>query len=132
MIEHSVLDINIPSVLVEMQAAFARYEQALVNNDVKTLDEMFWSSKHTVRYGPKDSLYGIEAIRSFRKARSPLGLDRTLRNTIITTYGHDFATTNTEFMRPSEGGKLGRQSQTWMRTPAGWRVVCGHISLVDP
>lgn len=131
MIETSALDINIPDVLVEVKAVFARYEQALVNNDVKTLDEMFWSSKHTIRYGSKESLYGQKAILAFRIARAGTGLTRTLQNTVITTYGRDFATANTEFIRDSIPDKLGRQSQTWMRTAAGWKVVSAHISMID-
>lgn len=130
MSESSALDINIPDVLVEVQAIFARYEQALVSNDVKTLDEMFWSSKHTIRYGPKESLYGQKAILAFRMARTGgANLARELRNTVITTFGRDFATANTEFLR--EAGKLGRQSQTWVRLDGGWKVVSAHISLID-
>ncbi|HKY02505.1 MAG TPA: oxalurate catabolism protein HpxZ, partial [Burkholderiales bacterium] len=105
-------DINIPRVLVEVQAAFARYEEALVDNNVKVLDDMFWSSKHTIRYGVTESLYGYAAIQAFRKARSPAGLKRLLKNTVITTYGEDFATANTEFVRESNPNKIGRQSQT--------------------
>ena len=124
-------DVNIPHVLVEMKAAFARYEEALVNNDVKVLDEMFWSSKHTIRYGANENLYGFAAIQAFRSARSPLGLKRMLKNTVITTYGEDFATANTEFVREGNPGKLGRQSQTWVRSSSGWRVVSAHVSLIN-
>jgi len=129
MTETSVLDVNLPEVLTEMKAVFARYEHALVSNDVKTLDEMFWSSKHTLRYGVKETLQGQKAIMAFRVARAASGLERTLRNTVITTFGRDFATANTEFLR--EAGKLGRQSQTWVRMPGGWKVVSAHISLID-
>jgi hypothetical protein len=123
------MDINLSEVHAEVCAAFARYEDALVNNRLEVLDELFWSSPHTIRYGAGENLYGIEAIRAFRQSRPSAGLARTLRNTVITTYGHDYATAMTEFQR--EGGtKLGRQSQTWVRLPEGWRVVAAHVSLI--
>jgi hypothetical protein len=124
------MDINLPDVLAEVTAAFERYEKALVSNDVAVLDELFWNSSHTVRYGVTENLYGHHAIRAFRAGRAAQGLDRTLLRTVITCYGRDFATTNVEFQRA--GGKPGRQSQTWMRTPQGWRVVCAHVSLLAP
>jgi hypothetical protein len=125
------MDINLPDVHAELGAVFARYEAALVGNDTAVLDELFWPSAHTVRYGVTENLIGIDAIRAFRAARSPQGLARALANTVITTYGRDFATTMTEFRRDG-GTKLGRQSQTWVRMPAGWRVVAAHVSLIDP
>jgi hypothetical protein len=125
------MDINLPEVHAEVSAEFARYEAALVSNDVVVLDELFWDSPHTVRYGVAENLYGIDAVRAFRVARPSQGLARTLQRTVITTFGRDFATAMTEFRR--EGGtKLGRQSQTWARLPAGWRVVAAHVSLIDP
>lgn len=125
------MDINLPAVHAEVSAQFARYEAALVGNDVAVLDELFWASGHTVRYGVAENLVGIEAIRAFRAARPAQGLARTLQNTVITTYGTDFATAMTEFRR--EGGhKLGRQSQAWARFAQGWRVVAAHVSLIDP
>jgi len=125
------MDINLPEVLAEMTAVFERYEDALVNNHVDVLDELFWASESTVRYGVAENLRGITAIREFRNARSPVGLARTLSHTVITTYGRDFATAMTEFHR--EGSvKTGRQSQTWVRLPEGWRVVAAHVSLIGP
>jgi hypothetical protein len=112
-----------------MSAVFARYEDALVNNRVEVLDELFWPSEFTVRYGVGENLRGIEAIRAFRLARPSTGLARTLENTVITTYGHDFATTMTEFRRAGVD-RAGRQSQTWVRFDAGWRVVAAHVSLL--
>lgn len=126
-----MLEINLPDVLAEVQAAFARYEQALVTNDVAVLDELFWDSPHTLRYGATENLYGYAAIQAFRGGRSPAGLARTLRNTVITSYGRDMATANTEFVRETAPGKVGRQSQTWMRTTQGWRVVAAHVSLIE-
>lgn len=124
------MDINIPDVLAEMTAVFARYEDALVSNKVDVLDELFWDSPRTVRYGAAENLVGIEAIRAFRIARPAVGLARSLANTVITTYGRDFATAMTEFRRESST-RCGRQSQTWVRLAAGWRVVAAHVSVVD-
>ncbi len=122
------LPVNLPEPLAEVTAAFARYEQALVTNDVSTLDELFWNSPLTIRYGATENLYGYAEIAAFRASRSPQGLARTLHNTVITTYGQDFATANTEFHRT---GKSGRQSQTWLRTLDGWRIVSAHVSLLN-
>ncbi len=123
------MTINLPAVVAEVTAAFARYEQALVSNDVTVLDELFWNSSHTLRYGVTENLHGYEAIQAFRAGRPAQGLARTLMNTFITTYGTEFATANTEFQREGSA-KSGRQSQTWMRTPEGWRVVSAHVSLL--
>ncbi|WP_025138017.1 oxalurate catabolism protein HpxZ [Achromobacter sp. DH1f] len=123
------MDINLPDVVAEVTAAFARYETALVNNQVDVLDELFWNSPHTLRYGAGENLYGYDAIRAFRAGRSPQGLARRVLRTAITTYGRDFATANLEFQRDGSD-RIGRQSQTWMRTPAGWRVVSAHVSLM--
>jgi hypothetical protein len=125
------MDINRPDVLAEVTAAFARYEDALVNNRVGVLDDLFWDSPQTVRYGIGENLVGIEAIRAFRLARPSAGLARQLVNTVITTYGDDAATAMTEFRREGSD-KIGRQSQTWVRLPQGWRVVAAHVSVIDP
>jgi hypothetical protein len=125
----TALEINRPDVLAEVQAVFARYEDALVNNRVDVLDELFWDSSLTIRYGAAENLLGIEQIRAFRNARPATGLARTLANTVITTFGTDFATAMTEFQR-DDPQKVGRQSQTWVRTPAGWRVVAAHVSVI--
>ena len=123
------MQINLPHVLAEMELAFSRYEDALINNKINVLDELFWDSPLTLRYGISENLQGFEAIQAFRASRPTQGLHRTLMNTVITTYGEDFATANTEFKR--EGvTRNGRQSQTWMRTKDGWRVVAAHVSLL--
>ena len=123
-------EINLPEVLAEVRAVFERYEDALVNNRIEVLDELFWDSPHTLRYGVGENLHGIEAIRAFRLARPAGGLARTLQNTVITTYGRDFGTAMTEFQRDGST-RIGRQSQTWVRMPEGWRVVAAHVSLID-
>ncbi|CAB3686297.1 oxalurate catabolism protein HpxZ [Achromobacter aegrifaciens] len=124
------MDINLPDVVAEVTAALDRYETALVNNQVEVLDALFWNSPHTLRYGAGENLYGYDAIRAFRAARSPQGLARRVLRTVVTIYGQDFATANLEFQRDGSD-RIGRQSQTWMRTPEGWRVVAAHVSLMS-
>jgi len=124
------MEINLPEVLAEVTAQFARYEKALTGNDVAVLDELFWRSPHTLRYGATENLYGYADIQAFRAGRPAAGLARTLGRTVITTYGRDFATANCEFQREGSA-RTGRQSQTWMRTPDGWRVVAAHVSLLS-
>ncbi|WP_124951085.1 oxalurate catabolism protein HpxZ [Sulfuriferula thiophila] len=119
--------INLDNVVAELATLFASYEAALMQNDLATLDKLFWQNQLTVRYGTTENLYGIEAIRAFRQARNTGTLQRVLRHAQITTFGADCATTTTEFVR--EDGMSGRQSQTWVRFPEGWRVVSAHISL---
>ena len=126
-----MMEINLPEVLAEVTAQSDRYELALTTNDVAVLDELFWASPHTLRYGATENLYGYEAIANFRAGRSPQGLQREVLRSVITTYGHDFATVNLEFRRAGSD-RTGRQSQTWLRTPAGWRVVAAHVSLLPP
>lgn len=123
------MDINLPDVVAEVTAVVERYEAALVSNDVEVLDTLFWNSPHTLRYGAGETLYGYDQIRAFRAQRSPQGLARQVLRTAITTYGRDFATANLEFQREGSA-RTGRQSQTWMRTPEGWRVVAAHVSLM--
>ena len=125
------MEINLPVVRAEVEAAFARYEAALVSNDVATLRELFWRSEHTIRYGIAENLYGSDEIAAFRAARLPVGLARRISRTVITSYGRDFATASTLFERDTVPGKIGRQMQTWARMPEGWRVVAAHVSLID-
>ena len=124
-------EINLPEPKAEMEIAFMRYEKALNENDLAVLDELFMDSPLTIRYGIGENLYGKDAIRGFRTGRSAVGLARSISRTVITTYGRDFATAMTLFARPTAAGKIGRQSQTWIRTPAGWRVVAAHVSLIN-
>ena len=120
-----------PETRAEVEAQFAAYERALVSNDVAALDAFFLESEKAVRYGGGENLYGIAEIRAFRAARSPVGLMRRLERSQVTTYGRDLAITATLFRRDSAPGKIGRQMQTWVRFPQGWRIVAGHVSLID-
>ena len=122
-----------PEVHAQVSALFAAYERALTTNDVAALDAFFFDSPTTIRFGAGESLYGIDAIRAFRAARSPVGLERALEETTITTYGRDFATASTLFRRVSAPGKVGRQMQTWVRFAQGWRIVAASVSVIaDP
>jgi hypothetical protein len=125
------MEIDLPEILTEVTAQFARYEKALVTNDVAVLDELFRNDKRTLRYGIGENLYGYDAIMAFRAARSPVGLMRRTDKTVITTYGRDTAVASTLFYRVTTPGKVGRQMQTWARFPEGWRIVAAHVSVID-
>jgi hypothetical protein len=125
------MEIDLPEVVAEVKAAFDCYENALVSNDVATLDALFHDNARTIRYGGGENLYGFAEIKSFRAARSPAGLARTLSKTVISTYGRDYAVASTLFHRATLPGKIGRQMQTWVRFPQGWRVVAAHVSVID-
>lgn len=124
------MEINLPDVLEEVTQAFEAYEAALTGNDVATLDALFWGGPHVIRYGVTENLHGEAEIRAFRTARPSKGLDRTLHNTVITSFGRDFATANTRFTRPGTD-RIGRQSHAWARLLEGWRIVAAHVSLME-
>lgn len=121
------MEINIPEVVAEVRAAFLRYQTAVDTNDVEAMNELFWTSPFTVRFGPNGTLIGHEAIARFRQARTTMPIPRQLQNTVITTFGSNFAATNTETTRAGVPG-VSRQSQCWIRTPAGWRIASAHVS----
>lgn len=125
------MEIDIPEVVAEVQEAFDRYERAIVSNDVATLDEMFRDDPRTIRYGATENLYGYKEIEAFRSARPSAGLMRTLSKTVITTFGRDFAMASTLFHRDTVPGKVGRMTQTWVRLDEGWRIVVGHVSIIE-
>jgi hypothetical protein len=125
------MEVDLPEVIAEVTAAFNRYEKALVSNDVAELDAIFFNDPRTVRYGAAENLHGYDEIATFRAARWPSGLTRTLSKTVITAYGRDHAIASTLFHRPSTPGKVGRQMQTWVRFAEGWRVVAAHVSVIE-
>jgi hypothetical protein len=125
------MEVDLPEIVAEVRAAFDRYERALVSNDVVALDALFCDDSRTIRYGATENLYGYGEIKAFRAARSPAGLARTLSRTAITTFGRDFAMASTLFHRTTSPGKVGRQTQTWVRCADGWRIVVGHVSVID-
>jgi hypothetical protein len=123
--------VNEEIALAELTECHERYERALVNNDVDTLQRFFWKSPHSVRYGVGENLYGADEIDAFRQARSPLQLAREVLRIEIVTFDSDTGVVNLEFRRTTNGiGRHGRQSQFWRRFAEGWRVVSGHISLL--
>ena len=124
------LEINRPEIVAEVTQVFDRYEKALMSNDVVTLNELFWDSPHTIRYGLAEQAYGHDAIAGVRATRDPKDILRRLTRIVITTYGADFATASCEFLRVASG-RFGRQMQNWLRTPAGWRVVAAHVCLFE-
>ena len=125
------MDIDLPDVLAEVTAQFERYEKALITNDVAVLGELFRDDPRTLRYGIGENLYGYAEISSFRAARSPIGLNRRTAKTVITSYGRDTAVASTLFYRDTLPGKVGRQMQTWIRFPQGWRIVAAHVSIIE-
>src|SRR3954468_1385793 len=125
------MEIDLPDVLAEVTAAFERYEKALVSNDVAVLDELFRADRRTIRYGLAENLYGHDEIMAFRAARSPVGLARKTARTLITSYGRDTAVASTLFYREQLAGKVGRQMQTWVKFPEGWRIVAAHVSIIN-
>ena len=125
------MQIDLPDVLADVTAQFARYEKALVSNDVAVLDELFRDDPRTLRYGGGENLYGYKEIMAFRAARPSVGLMRRTDRTVITTYGRDMAVASTLFYRDNAPGKVGRQMQTWVRFPEGWKIVAAHVSVID-
>lgn len=125
------IEVDLPDVVAEVTAAFAEYEKALTSSDVATLDTLFRKDSRTLRYGIGENLYGYDSIAAFRAARNPAGLMRDLSKTVITAYGRDTAVASTLFHRTTSSGKVGRQMQTWVRFPEGWRIVAAHVSLID-
>jgi hypothetical protein len=126
------VQINIPEVLAELTQAFRDYEHALLANQPEELNRYFWRSSLALRYGVAENLYGHDEIAAYRRERSQVGgaPPRKITREIITSYGHDFGTTNIEYVR-TDSGQLGRQSQTWVRMPEGWRIVAAHVSLLQ-
>jgi hypothetical protein len=126
----TTLEIDLPEIVAEVKAAHQRYEQALVSNNDAVLGASFRNDPRTVRYGNAENLYGYAEIEAYRAGSTGPG-PRTLAKTVITTYGRDFAVASTLSYRASASGKVGRQMQTWVRFPEGWRIVAAHVSTID-
>lgn len=121
--------IDEPETHAEIAALVERYEDALDRNDIGALDAMFWHSQQVVRFGVGENLYGEAEIAAFRRQRQGGSPPRTVRRIAITTFRRDFAVANVEFQRLG-GETIGRQSQSWVRLPEGWRIVAAHVSLM--
>ena len=122
--------VNDPAVLAEVTAAVDAYETALMDNDVDALDGAFWNAPHTVRLGVTENLYGFDQIAAFRVGRAGGSPPRTRLRTQITTFGSDVGIAHVEFQRDGTN-TIGRQSQTWIRTPQGWKVASAHVSILQ-
>ena len=125
----SELEINLPDVLIDLGLAFDEYEDALVRHDVSVLDKFFWYNPMTVRYGDAENTYGGEAIRAYRMACAPVCSGRRIIHKVITSFGRNFGTVSAEFTLP-DSEQTGRQMQTWVRFPEGWRIVVAHVSVI--
>ncbi len=125
------MQINLPDVVAEVTAAYNRYNAAIDGGDVATLNELFRNAPETLRYGPTENLHGWQAISTFRSTKWSGG-QRRLYETIVTTYGRDFAVASTLYDRADLKGRMGRQMQTWGRFPEGWRIIAAHVSIIDP
>ena len=120
-------EVNRPEIIAEVRAAFDRYNAAIDKKDVAVLNELFWKSETTVRFGYSEHLFGHGAIVEFRGTKWLGGPKRHMTSVIITTVGQDCAATSALFVR---GDVISRQTQTWARFPEGWRIVAAHVSPV--
>lgn len=121
--------LNDPEVVAEVEAIFHIYEKALLANDNALLATMFLESGATVRYGVNDAQHGYMEIIAWRQTQAPF--ERRLDRTVITSYGRDCATASTMFIRDDTPGRIGRQTQVWVRTAGGWKVAAAHVSMMD-
>ncbi len=119
-------DANIPEVMAEVTESFTSYNQAIETGDSAALNGYFWNSPHTVRFGPREHLFGYDEIASFRTGVWKPGAPRTVERFAVTTFGRDFGTTNAVFR--DAAGRANRQSQVWIRTSEGWRIAAAHVS----
>ncbi len=123
--------INDPVVVVGLVALYPRYENALVTNDAETLTNFFWNSPLARRFGITENLDGFEEIANFRRNRPSTNLARTIRRLDVVTFGSDHGQVTIEFERTVDGRRVnGRQSQSWVRFPEGWRIVSAQVSLL--
>ena len=89
---------NLPEVVEEVRERFERYEKALIEKDVETLDATFWDSPHTIRYALHENGYGFDEIHRHRLARPPgPGIKEKRIRLEILTLGRDLAMVNLEF-----------------------------------
>ncbi|EEA02168.1 conserved hypothetical protein [Burkholderia sp. H160] len=132
-----MMEVNRPEIVAQVAAAFEAYERALVDNDVETMNALFWDAPVTVRYGIAEIQHGGDAIRRWREACVPVPRSRRLHRTVVTTFGGDYATVSTEFTSDTTP-LTGRQMQTWARLHeandrfGGWMIVAAHVSLIEP
>jgi ketosteroid isomerase-like protein len=119
------MEVDRPDVIAEVTACFTAYERALVDNDVDRIIGFF--AAEAVRFGVADHQHGVDEQIRWRLRQPALPAGRRLHDTRIIAYGADVAVVTTFFTYPG-GAVAGRQSQTWVRLPAGWRIVTAHVS----
>jgi len=126
----SDLPIDLPGPRAELSAAFEAYERALLAHDVEALDRFFLELPTTVRYGVADHQMGFAEIARWRRSSPPVDPRRTLEHTVVTTFGAAFGVASTLFRRPDEPGRIGPQTQVWVRTGEGWKIAAAHVSSI--
>jgi hypothetical protein len=123
--------VNDPGIVAEVTDLYLQYEEALSNNNLEVMDNLFWDAPEVVRFGVTENLYGSDEIRNFRASRPNPKIEREISNLQVVTFGKDTATVTLEFRRIINGvERFGRQSQTWYRFTEGWKVVSAHVSLL--
>ena len=122
--------IDKPDVRAEVEAAFHRYDRAVLDNDNATLAALFWTSESTVRFGATESLVGKTEIDAFRSTRVPSSVPRRTERLIVTSFGDEFGTTSVLFRRDGSS-RQGRWTQTWIKVEGSWRIVSTHASTVS-
>ncbi|WP_281287857.1 AtzH-like domain-containing protein [Humibacillus xanthopallidus] len=110
-----------------MRRCFMAYEAALSAGDTAQMDSWFAADSRTIRFGIGEEHWGADAIRRWRHSASPVPPGRLLSETRVDLWADDLAVVTTLFTYPSSSA-VGRQSQTWLRTPPGWRIVHAHVS----
>lgn len=116
-----------PDTVADVRAAFEHYERALSAGDVAVLTELFWADERCVRFGVADRQQGASEISAWRRANPSVPAGRRLSDTRIIAVDDRTAVVTTLFGYP-DGAVEGRQSQTWVRFPLGWRIVAAHVS----
>lgn len=122
-------DINHAEVVSEVTAIFLDYESALMANDIEALNNFFWNSTATTRYGIADKQLGHAALVAYRQGVPAPDFTRTLHDVRITAFGPDMAVAMCEFRR-SDTHLHGFQTQTWVRLGAQWKIVSAHVSMI--
>ncbi|PAX51073.1 oxalurate catabolism protein HpxZ [Brunnivagina elsteri] len=123
--------VNNPAVVAELTNLYMKYEDALCNNKLEILDELFWNAPEVVRFGVTENLYGGDEIRNFRASRTDFKIHRNIYNLKVVTFSNDSASVTLEFRRIINGvERQGRQSQMWHHFSEGWKIVSAHVSLL--
>jgi hypothetical protein len=118
------------AAVAEVRGCFEAYERALSANDVDAMDGWFSADPTVVRFGIADRQYGPDELAAWRRSATPVPADRRHVRTTFIPASVDVVVVALEFGNGDRPG-VGRQSQVWSRTPAGWRIVHAHVSMID-